>query len=454
MTSTQADVKYADRIYKHQPLDVEKHQIRLLKLRNSSERTMDYCLTTFDYESAPRYVALSYTWGEKRPTGSVSIDGKKFEIGLNLLSFLSTYGEDEYLWIDQICIDQSNTQERSHQVQRMWKIYSRCDFVLVWLRDEPTHTSSTKQAALDFNNEVQSRIKHGRCEDGSRDEKECLGYPTLALLRNPYFDRLWIVQELLLSKNICILVEGNVWVSWKSLHAKHEELRHEIRELLPSTSWMVDAQYFRFVFAGHTPVSVTYYITLNVLKFCDKKCENLRDKVYGLMALVNPSSKIEIDYAKSIQRVYLDATMWMIREYLYMRCGVYGNGYQILKVPWDFELSVKASRSLAQAMGFTDHEMSGLRSFVECMWERVRRYEVTVKLLNLEMDTETHCITSVGFESETHQMARNKRLAPACSRWWYEFEGKRYYHDCQDWSGVSKLQEYTMSRKGLRLYGP
>ena len=60
------------------------------------------------------------------------------------------------------------------------------------------------------------------------------------------------------------------------------------------------------------------------------------------------------------------------------------------------------------------------------------------------MDAETHCITSVGYEPETHQVSINKRLEATCNRWWYKFEGNRYYHDCKEWSGKAKLQEYTV----------
>jgi hypothetical protein len=454
MASTQADISFARRIYKHQPLGVEKHQIRLLKRCGSSGHTMGYHLTTFDFESAPKYVALSYTWGGKRPTGFISIDGKEFEIRMNLLNFLRTYATDEFLWIDQICIDQSNEQERSHQVARMSEIYSQCHFVLVWLRDDSTHIPSTKQAALDFNNGLQSYTKHGYGKESSSDEKKCFGSPTLALLHNPYFDRLWIVQELLLPKSIRLLVEGNVEVSWDSLRRRHEELESEIREKLPGTSWLVKSTFLRNIFASHTPVSVTYYVTLNVSKFCDRKCEDRRDKVYGLMALVKPPNKVEVDYAKSVQQVYLDTIMSMIKEYLRMAFDIYDNGFEIHKVRWPIEDNIKASRDLAQALGFTDRQTSGARSFADCVWERVRRYEVTAKLFDLEIDAETHCIISVGFEPGTYQLAKHRQLVPAQDRWWYEFEGEKYYHDCKEWSGISKLQEYTTSRNGIRLYGP
>jgi hypothetical protein len=451
MASTQVDISSTGELYKHQPLDVKKHQIRLLKLHNPWERTMHYRLTTFDCESVPSYIALSYTWGEKHPTGFVSIDSKRFEIRMNLFNFLSTYRTEEYLWIDQICIDQSNAQEQSHQVELLWKIYSRCRFVLVWLRDEKTYTPSTRQAALDFNDGICSYLKSDGRGNGSSSEKECLNSPTLALFHNSYFDRLWIVQELLLGEDVRILVEGNVWVLWKSLVRKHEERQDEIRKILPSTSWMVEMRIHRSTFAKHTPVNTSYYITLTAGRYYDKKCENPRDKVYGFMGLVDSARKLEIDYAKSVQQVYLDAVMSMIREYWYMIRDTRKYGYQLHYVKWNFKINVKGTWGLAQAMASTDLEKSGLKSFVKCVWERVLRHELTAKSLGVEVDPETYCIASMGFDREADQLSEYRRLK-TCDRWWYEFGGERRYHDCKEWLGDSKLQEYTESQ-GVRVYG-
>ena len=204
-------------------------------------------------------------------------------------------------------------------------------------------------------------------------------------------------------------------------------------------------QFYRFAFANHTSVSVTNYATLAVGDFCDKRCKDPRDKVYGLMALVQLSSQVEIDYTKSVHQVFLDAVMSMIREYWDTTHDNPNNGSQLHRVTWTFGKSVKSSWSLAQAMEFTDLETFGLRSFVECIWERVLRYEVTAKSSGRKVDAETPCITSVGSEPETHQLSRDKRLAATCDRWWYEFGGCRYYHDCKEWSGKAKLQEYTAS---------
>jgi hypothetical protein len=315
MASAQPDVSCDSELYKHQPLDLNKHQIRLLSLCNPAEHTMDYRLTTFDFDEKPPYVALSYTWGEECPTGFVNIDGKKLEIRMNLLNFLRTYATDEYLWIDQICIDQSNPDEQSHQVRMMCNTYSKCDYVLVWLRNETTCTPSTKQAALDFNDGVQSYYKHGHCEDGSSDDKTDFDCPTLALLHNPYFDRLWIVQEVLVPKDMRVLVEGNVWVSWWALQMKSQERKGQIRSLLPSTSEMLEAQFHRHFTGRYEHTLLTSNVTTLVGHLCDKECKDPRDKVYGLMALTRPEFPIRVDYTQSVHQVFLDAMRAMIKEY-------------------------------------------------------------------------------------------------------------------------------------------
>lgn len=87
---------------------------------------------------------------------------------------------DRYIWIDQVCIDQSNMDERNHQVRLMSIIYERAAFVVVWL-DNTSHLRPEEAPWLS---------KH----DFHR-----------RILANRYFCRLWIVQEILLSSHIYVL---------------------------------------------------------------------------------------------------------------------------------------------------------------------------------------------------------------------------------------------------------
>ena len=88
-------------------------------------------------ENAPEYTALSYTWGSEVPLHEIFINGASIAVRENLFMFLSTAYElsehTSWFWIDQLCIDQSNTIEKNHVVRDMKSIYSRAIGVRVWL---------------------------------------------------------------------------------------------------------------------------------------------------------------------------------------------------------------------------------------------------------------------------------------------------------------------------------
>jgi hypothetical protein len=448
--------------YVYQPLDPRKHQIRLLEPSRTEGSTADYRLVIFDYETAPRYAALSYTWGNEKLTEAVFIDNNFLKIPQGLSRFLSTYREHTYLWIDQISINQSDIQERNHQVSLMSKIYMRCDFVLVWLRDESRDTPSTHQAALDFNKGIQCYDQH-TCNRGSKADAQIINRPILALMRNPYFDRLWIVQELLLARNIRILVEGNTWISWKSLRNACKTWSSELRASVPGTVWMVESHIFRFAFASHTPKSLSYYLTLTVGKFCQKNCRDPRDKVYGLMSLVRPASKITIDYNMCLEGLYLQTFMTLVREYGDMTYDVPNgiDGYEFLRVQWDIETAKEASWGLAQEMFKEEiQRKAGLKTLVDAVWSRVQTFETTKRCPRHKADFVHHCIPSMGFQLRTQCLCNALRRADRTrtvlhDRWWYEFEGWRYYHDCREQTSDSSREpeEYTELLKGACCKG-
>ncbi|KAF1954235.1 hypothetical protein CC80DRAFT_390480, partial [Byssothecium circinans] len=90
----------------------------------------------------PQYVALSYTWGcpIEDPYFRVSsneVDG----IGRNLYEALKRLTENNHepvrlIWIDQLCINQDDLEERASQVSLMDVIYNCCQKVIVWLGEE------------------------------------------------------------------------------------------------------------------------------------------------------------------------------------------------------------------------------------------------------------------------------------------------------------------------------
>jgi hypothetical protein len=85
------------------------------------------------------YTCLSYVWGEEPASHSILIGNKTKAILPNLYNFLEqakTLHHSKWLWIDTLCIDQSNTDERNHQVQQMGSIYERAEEVISWLGND------------------------------------------------------------------------------------------------------------------------------------------------------------------------------------------------------------------------------------------------------------------------------------------------------------------------------
>ena len=127
-----AKVKMPSKIsttYDYQPLEFWKHQLRLLKVTRDHNGPVRCSLCTLSLSTAPVYSALSYTWGPELPSAKILVDGKTFKVRQNLFQFLQGIRKEEgrylggdYLFIDQICIDQSNFEERNHQVQLMSRI--------------------------------------------------------------------------------------------------------------------------------------------------------------------------------------------------------------------------------------------------------------------------------------------------------------------------------------------
>ncbi|KAI4908160.1 hypothetical protein J4E90_008784 [Alternaria incomplexa] len=127
--------------YQYQSLDHATQQIRLVTLLDPLENddAIRLDISVFEISEAPPYTALSYVWGPPS-SNDIYIANGRLEIRDNLFKFLTEFRKcsdktpsDQYLWIDQLCIDQSNTDERNHQVQMMSDIYSKATSVVAWL---------------------------------------------------------------------------------------------------------------------------------------------------------------------------------------------------------------------------------------------------------------------------------------------------------------------------------
>lgn len=120
-------------------ISTDEKQFRLLHLQPGSWKDGLRCtpeVISLEFDAYIRYEALSYTWGASTRGEKVLIDGKHINITDNLadaLRHLRPSGCGRTLWIDAICIDQHNLDERAQQVRIMGRIYAQAACVLVWL---------------------------------------------------------------------------------------------------------------------------------------------------------------------------------------------------------------------------------------------------------------------------------------------------------------------------------
>jgi hypothetical protein len=113
--------------------------IRLLKIagRKTGKARITVEHSTLKEAQRRRYETLSYVWGTTDRSTTIALhDDTLLRVTPTLeaaLPHIIQTSVTEYIWIDQICINQDDVEEKTHQVVIMGQIYSMCFCVLVWL---------------------------------------------------------------------------------------------------------------------------------------------------------------------------------------------------------------------------------------------------------------------------------------------------------------------------------
>jgi hypothetical protein len=179
------------RHFTYRPLPQDGASIRLLGLLPSGSSDRLSCeLVEQSLLARPKYEALSYVWGDTKEIVNIFVDGQAFPVNTNLyeaLKALRKSNERRVLWADAICIDQANLTERSSQVAMMGTLYRQAATVIAWLGSEAEDQEIVLQTL-----------------NGDRNESEDFRIAIFDFLNNAYFQRAWIVQEIMLSPNVVL----------------------------------------------------------------------------------------------------------------------------------------------------------------------------------------------------------------------------------------------------------
>lgn len=270
--------------FPYQPLDISVDSIRLLKLDGDLSSDNLQCeLTHTTFASKPKYDALSYTWGSPDLVKTININGHEVEIRENLywaLFNLRRRMSQRLFWIDAICVNQDDLEERNRQVSLMAFIYSRAQTVLVWL-GRPTMTPSEM-------NMYQTKLR------------EELIYK----LRDvDYWRRVWIVQEIGLARKISCFYEfraQTIVEDWESFMMTMGERVSRAREEEKS---MLPLKLRRHREGRHGDLNILERL---LESFADAECQEPRDKIYGFLGLAHDcqDKSLKVDYSKSFFDLY------------------------------------------------------------------------------------------------------------------------------------------------------
>lgn len=329
-------------LFQYEPLDPNGNHIRLLRFSDEVGSQPGYALDSFDLNDCPPYEALSYTWGPPLPTCNITLNGRPFEIRENLSDFLermrigiTLLDKDEspllhpkYLWIDQLCINQSSEKEKSHQVKRMAEIYKQAQRVIVWLGRDDQQSGTAMRLIADtwFVDEVPTEYSLGNypgvrfwsaLADKHSDYLQRLFKDRQSvenLLHRPYWDRLWVVQEFVLARDI-VLACGPYAITLAAIRRlmpivtlprgfypyPYTHLQHIIARPEPILN-LFDARHDRV--KGTVFLNPGFYFLALLRDFSMRKCEDPRDRVYGLLALCNEKVGIVVDYSKPADVIF------------------------------------------------------------------------------------------------------------------------------------------------------
>ncbi|KAF5693038.1 heterokaryon incompatibility protein (het-6OR allele) [Fusarium denticulatum] len=350
---------------------LDSTHIRLVKIRPRtrsllSERlNIDVTTHSLDEAEALGYHALSYTWGapvgEGKRTDSNScilVNGHRFYVQPNLFSALKRFEEvDWYLWIDAICIDQTNQREREIQVGIMSEIYSMAARVDIWLGDggkESVEAIRVIRILSSLNEET-----HGSEVSLDKNAIKSLGLPAMPslawrpfvdLLQRNWFRRAWVVQETVLAQQTFVFLGNSESISWEQLASAlwmikrlgwdpNETLAmvnvsqlswspgpyavHYISLVKMSLESLKKPRNQPLIFVMEdltgpdnwkkTASSHLAYMMMVCHKF---KATNARDRVYSLLGMVNiaashlgiPRCDLEVNYDASVAEVFTAAT--------------------------------------------------------------------------------------------------------------------------------------------------
>ncbi|KAH9862798.1 hypothetical protein J1614_010891 [Plenodomus biglobosus] len=342
--------------FKHHSLDQTKQSIRLVRiLPKLSPSGEIQCILSHASTNA-KYTCLSYRWGDTGVLHDIVINGRRFSIRKNLLDFFKVvhhklatqerveqqqaghgvpttgkqkrtedyrssvekpgmtrgeallngsvsrrfksveiYDASEPYWIDALCIDQNNIEEKNHQVDQMGLIYSKATAVDIWLgRTIPCLFPLFP---------VLRRTEEVAPDEASMPLADNMSRIQEYIIDNPYWSRAWVTQEIMLAHRVNVRLNAES-IGFKDMIRGIERLR------FPGQQQSILKSQFAQIARRWRKKSKAKSLINLLADFHGKGCEDPRDRVFSLRTLCPDAPEVNYHLTQNelaIQVLHQDA---------------------------------------------------------------------------------------------------------------------------------------------------
>ena len=320
---------------------LREKEFRLLKLAPGiSDEPINCTLTCHNIDDDIPYIGLSYSWGLVDVVHAITCNDNNFIVSKNVYTALRNLRElilleqyDRRVWIDGICINQSDPDEKTQQVRMMQHIYKNAAIVVAWL-GEMTESDKRAFETLEY---VSSKLK---LENIYRDDEEIreesleqtaklaekMGIPYIGhkrwadvrqLLDKPWFSRIWIIQEVLHARHFVFLCGSTVYESELIFHfvgnfVKFPFLDHAVRDAVHSSSkGYINAcslAQWKEAWSG----MCRYNLSACIFKTLHVEASDPRDKIFALISLACDGEEKFINYKESLESILLMVASYIL----------------------------------------------------------------------------------------------------------------------------------------------
>lgn len=153
-----------DIVYGYKALATSREEIRVLDVASAEDANAAISCSIRHVSllgGSPEYETISYVWGNASDRASLELDGLAITVPSSSIAALRRMrlrDRIRTLWIDAICINQDDLEERAQQVTVMGDIYRSSQGNLIHLGESKPHTEKALEDIKAILNEMHSEL--------------------------------------------------------------------------------------------------------------------------------------------------------------------------------------------------------------------------------------------------------------------------------------------------------